>query len=155
MRRKVDIFDGSGIVSFDRSRLRKFIKLLDEQMPEEFRLPAGDLSIAIFNDDDLVELHRKFLDNPAPTDVITFDGDPDDGFAGEICVSASRALECAKIYGNTPSAELCLYIAHGTLHLAGINDIEAEDAAVMRRGEREAINILEKNFKKPIFKFNA
>ena len=56
------------------------------------RVPGGDLSIAILSDAKVAEIHGDFLDDPTETDVITFPGDPDMEFAGEICVSADRAL---------------------------------------------------------------
>jgi len=73
--------------------------------------PAGALSIAFLTDEALASLHARFLNDPSPTDVITFTGsveararDPG-GFgqgtlegaassrsmAGEICVSADAA----------------------------------------------------------------
>lgn len=154
MKRQTDISDFSGMLEFDKRKLRRFIDLLDAEMPDGFKAPQGTLSVALFNDKDLAKIHADFLNKPDETDVITFEGDPDDGFAGEVCASAERAFKCAANYGSTPSRELCLYIAHGYLHLAGINDIEPEDAAVMRRGEALAIEILDRRFKKPIFKYN-
>lgn len=46
-------------------------------------------------------------------------------------------------------------MAHGYLHLAGIDDVAEEDALVMREGEAEALKILDKKFRKPIFTFNV
>ena len=156
MKRQTDISDMSGgLISFDRRRLRRFIDKLDALLPKELKAPEGTLSIEIFNDSDLAKIHAQFLDDPAETDVITFGGDSEDSFAGEICASAERALKCAKNYSSTPSRELCLYIAHGYLHLAGLDDVSCDDAAAMRKAEALAMEILDKNFKKPIFKYNA
>ena len=152
--RQIDIFDKSGLIEFDARRLRAFVRALDDLLPENMKAPRGTLSLAFFDDADIAKIHADFLNKPDETDVITFEGDPDDGFAGEVCASAERAFKCAANYGSTPSRELCLYVAHGYLHLAGINDIEPEDAAVMRRGEALALEILDRRFKKPIFKHN-
>lgn len=143
------------MVSFDKRRLRKFIDLLDAKLPNEYKAPQGTFSIAIFNDKDLAKIHADFLNKPSETDVITFEGDADDDFAGEVCVSAERALKCANQYNTTPSRELCLYVAHGYLHLAGVDDIAPEDAVIMRKAEALALEILDNNFRKPIFKYNA
>ena len=155
MDRTVDISDFSKTLSFDKRRLRRFIGLLDRDLPDEFKAPKGTMSLAIFNDKDLAKIHGDFLNKPTETDVITIEGDADDDFAGEVCASAERAFKCAKLYGSTPARELCLYIAHGYLHLAGVNDIEPEDAAVMRKAEALALQILDRNFRKPIFKYNV
>ena len=155
MQRHTDISDFSNMVSFDKRRLRKFIDLLDAKLPDEYKAPQGTFSIAIFNDKDLAKIHADFLNKPSETDVITFEGDADDDFAGEVCVSAERALKCANQYNTTPSRELCLYVAHGYLHLAGVDDIAPEDAVIMRKAEALSLEILDNNFRKPIFKYNA
>ena len=90
---------------------------------------------------------------PTATDVITFEGEGDGEFAGEICASAETAFARAGDFDNTPSRELCLYVAHGYLHLAGVDDVSDEDALKMRAAEAEAMKILDEHFRKPIFRF--
>ena len=155
MERIVDISDFSKMLSFDPRGLRRFVRLLDAHLPKKFCAPKGTLSVALFDDRALAKIHADFLNKPSETDVITFEGDPSDDFAGEVCASAERALKCAAKYGSTPSRELCLYIAHGYLHLAGVGDISPEEAAVMRQGEALALEILDSRFRKPIFKYNV
>ena len=155
MKRTIDIANFCESVAVDKPKLRRFIRLLDSELPEELHAPGGTLSVAIFNDDDLAKIHDDFMNNPAPTDVITFEGDDfDDDDAGEICASADMAKNRAKDFSNTPSRELSLYIAHGYLHLAGVDDISPEDAVKMRASEKLALAVLDKHFKSPIFKFN-
>lgn len=156
MNRKTDINNFCAFVSVDKPKLRRFVSLLDAELPHELRAPHGTLSVAIFNDADLAKIHLDFMQNPAPTDVITFEGDefdPDD--AGEICASAETAFKNAPQFGNTASRELSLYVAHGYLHLAGVDDIAEEDAKKMRAAEALALEILDKHFKTPIFKYDA
>ena len=64
---------------------------------------------------EISEVHRRFLNDPTETDVITFDH-------GEIIVSADVAEEKALEYGHSTEAELLLYIVHGLLHLGGYKD---------------------------------
>ena len=119
------------------------------------RAPEGVLSVAIFDDRDIAKIHADFMNKPDPTDVITFEGDPSDPEeAGEICISADTARSNAAKFSNTFSRELSLYVAHGYLHLAGVDDISETDAKVMRRAETLALAIHDKHFKKPIFTFN-
>ena len=92
MKRHTDITDLSGMLKFDPRRLRRFIDLLDGRLPEHLRAPSGTLSVALFDDKKLAEIHGEFLNKPTETDVITFEGDPEDNFAGEVCASAERAL---------------------------------------------------------------
>lgn len=152
MRRIVDSSNNSKIVKFKNANLEKLINVLDYNLPEQLKAPKGDLSISIFDNADLCKLHSDFLNDPSETDVITFDGD-EFNFAGEICTSAERAKEWSVKFGNTPNEELCLYIAHGYLHLAGINDIEEEDAKKMRAAEKIAMDILKQKLDCEVFKF--
>ncbi len=152
MTRQIDILNRSAIIDFDRRRLRRFINLLDANMPKDLRAPSGTLSIVFVDDPEMAELHDRFIGDPSTTDVITFEGD-DPESAGEICAGAERAKDWSKSFNNTPSRELSLYVAHGYLHLAGVDDISKEDAAKMRASEAIALEILDKNFRSPIFKF--
>ena len=149
--RKISICNRSRIVKADRAALKRFIGKLDGELPESLRAPHGELSLAILDDDEISKIHADFMDNPNPTDVITFEGDKDGEFAGEICASAETALRQSVDFKTSPSWELTLYFAHGYLHLAGIDDISPEDAIKMRAAESSAMQILSRNFSKPIF----
>ena len=154
--RTVDIINFCAEVEVDKPKLRRFVRLLDAELPAAFRAPRGDLSIAVFDDRGIAKIHKDFMNKPSPTDVITFEAYPDDdGQAGEICVSAQTAKAAAPKFGNTPSRELSLYVAHGYLHLAGVDDIRSEDAKLMRKMEAACLAILDVRFKTPIFKFDA
>lgn len=151
--RKISICNRSRIVKADRAALKRFIGKLDGELPESLRAPHGELSLAILDDDEISKIHADFMDNPNPTDVITFEGDKGGEFAGEICASAETALRQSADFKTSPSWELTLYFAHGYLHLAGIDDISPEDAIKMRTAESSAMQILSRNFSKPIFTF--
>jgi probable rRNA maturation factor len=104
--------------------------------------PPGELSLAFLADDALAALHEKFLDDPAPTDVITFPGDPDAELAGEICVSVDRAAAEATRRRRPFARELTLYLVHGWLHLAGLDDLTPAGRRAMRRGERRLLQAI-------------
>lgn len=87
-------------------------------------------------------LHARFLDDPSPTDVITFPGDPLAGSAGEICVCADVARDYAAAHGHDFLKELALYLAHGYLHLAGLDDTTPGARRRMRTAERQALAVL-------------
>jgi probable rRNA maturation factor len=106
-------------------------------------LPPGDLSVAFLGDTAIRRLHADFLGDPSPTDVITFPGAADDiSFAGEICVCVPRARREAPKFGNSFASELLLYLVHGWLHLAGLDDIADADRALMRATECETLAFL-------------
>ena len=102
--------------------------------------PPGELSIVFLTDDALAGLHGEFLGDPTATDVITFEGDPAHGVAGEICLSADAAT---RQRGRRDfAAELTLYLAHGWLHLAGYDDLVPAKKRRMRAAEARALRLL-------------
>ena len=132
--REIDLFVDHPTLGWDESQvlkcIRETVKLLEDKFPQ------GDLSIAILSDEKVAELHDDFLQDPTKTDVITFPGDPEMEFAGEVCVSADRALASCGIHSTRFEEELTLYIAHGLLHLAGYNDKTEAQSKDMRIGEK-------------------
>jgi probable rRNA maturation factor len=119
--------------------------------PRGRTMPAGELSVAFLGDTELAGLHGRFLRDPSTTDVITFEGAPELGVAGEICVSADTALAYARSHGREFSAELALYVVHGWLHLAGHDDLQPAKKRAMRRAEARAMAILAKAGALPSF----
>ncbi len=143
-----------------RRQVKKVLKTLRERAPWVF--PAGSLSIAFVDDATTCELHEQFLDDPSETDVITFPGDEvftqperrnpaatacvpkagEGAFAGEIVVCVPQALRAAGQFGTTPADEILLYLVHGWLHLAGLDDLADDTRRQMRAAEAEALEIL-------------
>lgn len=102
-------------------------------------VPPGPLSLAFLTDSALARLHATFLGDPAPTDVMTFSGSAAGGPVGEICVSADAARAFARRHHRDFSSELTLYIVHGWLHLAGLDDRHSAARRRMRAAEARAL----------------
>jgi probable rRNA maturation factor len=139
-KRIIEIHSAHPQLVLPKKDVRMMFLMLDEIM--DYSFPQGSLSIAFLNDAALTSLHRQFLKDPTPTDVITFPGDEDGDFAGEICVSVDRAYTEAPKHGNDFSDELILYLVHGWLHLAGEDDLTDNTVAQMRSAEKAALAIL-------------
>lgn len=107
--------------------------------------PAGELSLVFLTDEAITQLHADFLDDPTPTDVITFEGDPQFGTAGEICVSADTAAAYAQAHRTEFDRELTLYVVHGWLHLAGYDDLAPAKKRRMRAAEKRAMDLLDEH----------
>ena len=102
-----------------------------------------ELSVVFVRDEALCELHERFLDDPTPTDVITFDlSDPGEGPAGELYVSIDAAHRRAAEFGMAVDNELLLYVVHGTLHLCGFDDHEPDERRAMRDAEVRALQLV-------------
>ena len=147
--REVDLhIDHPSLKGNETEILNAILCTVDALLPN---FPEGDLSIAILSDGKVAEIHGDFLNDPSETDVITFPGDPDMDFAGEICVSADRANATHREQSTTFSEELTLYIVHGLLHLAGLNDKTDNQSAEMRKGEHRIMELLKREQKVPSF----
>ncbi len=101
----------------------------------------GDLSIAVVDAAAMAELHQRFMQQPGPTDVLTFDLGTDQRrgrLDGQVVVCADVAREAAGgAHARQSSArrELALYIVHAVLHLAGYDD--RSPAGFRRMHDRE------------------
>lgn len=109
-----------------------------------FPISNGELSIVFVDDDTIAQVHDDFMDDPTPTDVITFPAQPAMESAGEIIVSVDHARSRAQELGEPFSRELSLYLVHGWLHLAGYDDRNDIDRAEMRLAEQRALDVLDK-----------
>ena len=79
-------------------------------------------------------LHRKFLGQSGPTDVLTFQH-------GEIFISVDTARRHAHAFENSLLRELKLYIVHGLLHLHGFDDQTPTEADKMRVAQEKILEI--------------
>ncbi|MBP7950454.1 MAG: rRNA maturation RNase YbeY [Verrucomicrobiales bacterium] len=86
----------------------------------------GTVEIVFVDDATIARVHGEFLNDPTPTDVITF-------HHGEILISTDTAVRQAAENGQPLQRELALYLIHGLLHLNGHEDETAAGAEGMRR----------------------
>lgn len=100
--------------------------------PEAPLLHLEEIEFTIISDSEITRIHAEFLNDPTPTDVITF-------HHGEILVSADTALRQGQEHGQSLNQELALYLIHGLMHLAGWDDHEASEAAEMARRQNEVL----------------
>jgi probable rRNA maturation factor len=91
----------------------------------------SEVFIWLISDRRMALLHRKFLGQSGPTDVMTFQH-------GEIFISVETARSHARAFGNSLVRELKLYIVHGLLHLHGFDD-QTQSAAHKMKAEQEKI----------------
>jgi probable rRNA maturation factor len=149
--RPVEVANRHPSLKVDRPGIRRALRLLDGEAPAFLGgCPMGELSIAFMTDPELAGLHGRFLDDPAPTDVITFQGAAP-GVAGEVCISVDAAVRTAGRGRLALSRELTLYMVHGCLHLAGYDDLEPVARRAMRRAEKRALAVLERRGAVPRF----
>ncbi|MCS7064462.1 MAG: rRNA maturation RNase YbeY [Methylacidiphilales bacterium] len=84
------------------------------------------VSIHLVSLQTITALHKRFLNDPTPTDVITF-------HHGEIFICPAVAIENAPHYNTSPIEEIALYGLHGLLHLCGFTDTTPSKRRIMHR----------------------
>ena len=86
----------------------------------------------------MAELNREHLRHRGPTDILTFDyGDG----TGELVISLDTAAREAAARGLPLRREVALYVAHGLLHLTGLDDRTPAQRRAMRRAERALLAV--------------
>jgi probable rRNA maturation factor len=103
----------------------------------------AELSLSFVDRDEIAELHERFMDEPGPTDVLSFpqDGEPLEGgdrdrvrLLGDVVVAPAEA---ERNNPQDPAAELRLLVVHGILHLLGYDHQKDDERARMwERQER-------------------
>jgi len=103
--------------------------------------PQTDLSIMLVDTTVMTELHVKWMDEPGPTDVLSFpmdelrpgrDGDVTPaGLLGDVVLCPEVAAQQAVTAGHSTVEELLLLTTHGILHLLGFDHAEPEEEKEM------------------------
>lgn len=116
----------------------------------------AEVTVCLVNDKKMAGLNLRYLGRRGSTDVMAFDLSNRPGARlADIIVSAGAAVSNSKIFKTTPLYELCLYAAHGALHLLGYDDADAAERRIMqKKAERilaptQARNFLECQYIKP------
>ena len=124
---------------------REYLPFLKRQLLAShayLNAPLIDLSVAIVGAKQMGALHLKFMGDPTPTDVLTFDLDHNHAGKvthGEVIVCMGVARAEARRRGIAVEHELLLYALHGMLHLCGFDD---RTTATYRRMHRMEDRIL-------------
>ncbi len=103
--------------------------------------PAVELSISLVDPEEMAALHVRWMDEPGPTDVLSFPMDelrvpapghhPAPGVLGDVVICPQVAAEQGETAGHGLAAELELLLTHGILHLLGHDHAEPQEGAVM------------------------
>jgi probable rRNA maturation factor len=102
---------------------------------------GGEVTLVIAGDQTIQRLNRDFLDQDAPTDVLAFSSQEDEGsfvsapeaggYLGDVIVSYPGAVAQAEEAGHFPEQEMRVLIVHGILHLVGYDHATEEERTAM------------------------
>jgi probable rRNA maturation factor len=111
-----------------RRDLRLFLGELSKRL-----MRGRALSCLISGDAELRRLNKHFRGKNSATDVLSFPSGGNNGFAGDLAISADRAKAQANEHGHSIDEELRILMLHGALHLAGMD--HESDSGEMARAE--------------------
>jgi len=94
--------------------------------------PRSELSVSFVTPEEMADLHRTYLGEEGPTDVLSFPLDDlgEDGVRvlGDVVIAPAVA---AANRPDEPTSELRLLLVHGILHLLGHDHEDEDDRAAM------------------------
>ena len=109
--------------------------------------PQTDLSILLVGVDVMSQLHVQWMDEPGPTDVLSFPMDElrpgregeqtPAGLLGDVVLCPDVAAQQARVAGHSTAEELLLLTTHGILHLLGYDHAEPEEEKEMFALQRQ------------------
>lgn len=92
----------------------------------------AELSVSFVREDEIADLHLRYMGEKGPTDVLSFplDEPDEDGVRvlGDVVIAPAVA---ARNNPSDPAAEMRLLLVHGILHLLGHDHEEQAERAAM------------------------
>jgi probable rRNA maturation factor len=115
--------------------------------------PLAELSILLVDAGAMEQLHIQWMDEPGPTDVLSFpmdelrparaedDNEPTPGLLGDIVLCPEVAEKQAVAAGHSTAHELDVLTTHGILHLLGYDHAEPEEHEEMFGLQNELLEV--------------
>jgi probable rRNA maturation factor len=135
----IDIANESGI-DVDEQALVSLARFVLDELGIH---PLAELSMLLVDVAAMEQLHIQWMDEPGPTDVLSFpmdelrpsraddDNDPEPGLLGDIVLCPEVARTQAVTAGHSTADELHLLATHGILHLLGYDHAEPQEQEEM------------------------
>jgi probable rRNA maturation factor len=141
--------DNSSNFSIDEVNVKNYVK----QMLQILKVNTkSDVSILFVNEDEMTKQHVRWMNEPGPTDVMSFPMDDivlqdsklrkKQAILGDIIICPGVALKDSKKQGINPAYHLVFLLAHGILHLLGQDHQKASQRVVMQKREQGIMNSL-------------
>ncbi len=141
----IEVNNESGVEIDDEALVRLGRHVLDNLYVH----PESELSIILVDADAMEKLHIEWMDEPGPTDVLSFPMDElrpgtatrptGSGILGDVVLCPEIAQAQAVTAGHTMGEELLLLTTHGMLHLLGFDHAEPEEEKEMFGLQRQLL----------------
>lgn len=133
----IDIANESGWEGYEESLVKQAQFVL-----ERLRIhPQAELSLVLVDEDAMTLLHERWMDEPGPTDVLSFPMDelrppqeqdaPEPGLLGDVVICPAVSSKQAAAAGHSQRDELGVLLTHGILHLLGYDHGEPDEERLM------------------------
>ena len=98
--------------------------------------PECEVNLVFVDENEMTELHIKWMDEPGPTDVLSFPMDMPETEGeivtlGDIMISPFFAATQAQAAGHSAEHEIFILATHGLLHIIGYDHAEPEEERIM------------------------
>ena len=123
-------------VKVDLPKIRRIVAValpmcLEKPRKKGLTLPP-EVEITLLGEAAIAKVHGEFLEDPTPTDVITFEH-------GEILLGVPIAAANAKKFRHPADHEVALCAIHGLLHLLGFDDLTESERVIMHARQDEIL----------------
>ena len=127
------------------------VQSLAEHVREALRLhPLVDVGIIFVDEAPMTDLHVRWMDEPGPTDVLSFPMDElrpgseemlsAEGVLGDVVICPQVARRQAEVAGHEEINEILMLLTHGMLHLVGFDHAEPEEEKEMFALQKELLD---------------
>jgi probable rRNA maturation factor len=133
-------------ISVDEAAIQRLVIYALDQLHVH---PDAELAIVFVDEAAMEQLHVQWMDEPGPTDVLSFpmdelrpgteDAMTPAGLLGDIVVCPQVAIAQAEAAGHSPLDEMLLLTTHGLLHLLGFDHAEPDEEKVMFGIQRDIL----------------
>lgn len=133
-------------IEIDETRVLRLTEYILDAMHVS---PDAELAIVLVDEGAMEALHVQWMDEPGPTDVLSFpmdelrpgteDAPTPPGLLGDIVLCPQVAETQALAAGHSTLDELLLLTTHGLLHLLGFDHAEPEEEREMFGLQRELL----------------
>ena len=123
-------------VKVDLPKIRRIVAValpmcLEKPRKKGLTLPP-EVEITLLGEAAIAKVHGEFLEDPTPTDVITFEH-------GEILLGVPIAAANAKKFHHAADHDVALCAIHGLLHLLGFDDLTESERVIMHARQDEIL----------------
>jgi len=141
----IEITNESGVTVDEQ----KLLRLTQHNLAELHVSPDAEVAILLVDEGAMESLHVQWMDEPGPTDVLSFPMDElrpgtsdmptPAGLLGDIVLCPQVAEVQAEQAGHSTLDELLLLTTHGLLHLLGFDHAEPDEEREMFGLQRDLL----------------